>query len=256
MGILSQLLGLPQQQAPAPTAAAPVAPFQPPAPVAQQGLISGLLGLSPEMTQQIHGVAAGLANVDPASTGLLSIAQAAQGSGKYYDDLKQQQQQAQMEHDKLIYQQQQDAMDNSRADKRLSLDERNMNHDNALADVANKREEIAFEYKKKEIQSSLDDLAKNNGIPLAQRQNAQKLADDVATRAATQETVDPVTFQSVKKFDIDVYNRVLQEQYQKFINPQAVADPTLSTPAAVTATNRKTGEKLIYQNGKWVPANQ
>lgn len=187
----------------APGTAAPAAAPQ------TQGLLAGLLG--PQATPYVRSFAAGLANLRPGADPYVAFANGLGGSQQYYSAEEERRRQAALEAKKLAMSQQQQNIDNARADKSLSLQEQNYNTDNERAAAAEKRQALNDDLYRQKVQADLDRMSKDPGVDPNLVLKIDKQADETAKIAAG---YDPQTGVMLRP---DEYAKVKSQEYDRLM---------------------------------------
>lgn len=235
-----------------------VAPATVPAAQPQSaGLLSSLLG--PQYAPMVRSFAAGLANMQEGIDPYVAFGRGLGGSQQYYQSEADKARAAQLEAQKTAYQQQQDALQNARADKSLSLQEQNYSADNARADAASKRTDIQFQQQQDALAAETKRLAENNGLTDEDIRNIEDNAASAALKAAktgddysvdgTGGQIDPVKYQQT-------YTQIRDTMIQARTAAKApgVGPGVSGDPAAVPTATGPNGQKIKLVNGQWVPA--
>jgi delta 1-pyrroline-5-carboxylate dehydrogenase len=235
MGFLTSLLG--GQTAPAPTVAPP-GQLTPPTPAPTQGLISGLLGLSPEVVGALRSAGAGLSAVDPNASGLMALGQAMGGASKYQTDLERQNQQALTQHEQAVANLQENATDNARADKALSLQEQNQIEDQKLQNATAKRQEITWQ-QEQDARARREAKANKYGLDSETFMRLSERADAVGNNVGWKES--PMG----KVFDVEAANKAKDAEFQRLVLQEGGKMPPsqgtgLTGPVGGTTTTGRT----------------
>jgi hypothetical protein len=252
MSALSALLSGYNSQQPA-TVPPPVAPAASTNPLSKfEGLFNG----STDLGSYAQKVAMGMANMgNSGGDPYLAFAQGFGGTGKFTTD--QQAAAAKAKQDEIdnaikanelaMNQKQFDArmgQDQSQFDAKTAQDQTQFNQDYTLKSAADKRQQMLADQEVKKSAAEIERMARGNGITVDQQLQIERIS-----QAAAENVADP----EERKKVVDAERQRLTDQFKD--NPTSLNNGpgvTAQDQQPVTATGPN-GEKLVLQNGQWVP---
>lgn len=247
----AMLTGMQSQQTPAATTAAPaVAPAATTAAPANAGLLSSLLG--PQTSNVLRAMALGAGNIQQGADPYIAFGQGLGGTQAAFQAQTDKARQEQLEREKLQYQQAQDLLNNTRADKSLSLQEQNYNADNQRSAAAEQRQALNDELYRKKVEAELERMGQQAGLTPSQMLDLDKRAGDEAARLVG---VD----MDGKPLDQAKYEQVKAEKKQAILSDitgaksPSVGPGVSGDPAAIPTATGPNGQKVKLVNGAWVP---